>query len=285
MGKWTDKYIHLVSAVARNIGDFGVQWDRVAEEVGESSKACESAWWRLDKDNHGQASVDARILKHRIKGSPYARMLPDFPGLTIEELKDRAKYLAGNMGSKWVDDKIVAFYDLETSDFKADIGYLLCWAVKYRGGETVHDCIEQKELYNGTVDRRIVQSLIDELKKIDVIIGFNSVLFDNAFVRTRAIAHDIPFPGYGDMYSHDLYLAVKAKLATHRKSQKAMADLIMGYENHKKDNLNIGIWQMARLGYPKELAYVLEHNIEDVRTLEIIWEELKPYFQVKKRSI
>jgi uncharacterized protein YprB with RNaseH-like and TPR domain len=285
MSKWDKKYVDLVTAVARNMGDFGVKWDQVAQELGESAKACESAWWRIDKDDHGQASTDARILKHRAKGTPYAKMVMSFPGWTIEDLKDRAKYLAGQSSNNWVDDKVVAFYDLETSDFKADVGYLLCWCIKYRGGKEVHDVIEQKELYNGTIDKRIVKSFLDELENIDLLVGFNSVRFDNTFIRTRAIYNGLEFPKYGEKMSNDLYLAIKSKLNLHRKTQKAMADLILGPDKHTKDNLNVGVWYKARLGYPEEMQYVLEHNIEDVRTLEILWEELAPYMRIYKRYL
>ena len=118
--KWEVKRTLLVTAIARNVGEFGINWDAVAVEMEETPKACESAFWRLDNSERGQLGDDIRILKGRIKGTSYTKMLPDFPGYTLEDLKERATALAGGVNNSWVEEERVAMFDLEFYNFDAD---------------------------------------------------------------------------------------------------------------------------------------------------------------------
>jgi len=44
-------------------------------------------------------------------------------------------------------------------------------------------------------------------------------------------------------------------------------------------------WQKARLRDEESLAYVVNHNVEDVVVLERLFERFRPYFRLTKKSI
>lgn len=284
MSKWAEKYVALITAVARNVGPFGVAWDKVSDEMEETPKSCESAFWRLDNEKDGQASTDARILKHRIKGTPYAKMLPDFPGLTIEDLKNRAAALAGVGDNRWVEGLRIGFVDIETSDLKASIGIMLSWSMKLRGGEVLHDWITREEAIDKTKqDKRIVQSLMDAIEQVDMLVGYYSTGFDIPFIRTRAMYWDIDdCLGHGDKLHLDLYYVVRGKMRLHS-NRLAVVTEFLGIEG--KSRIPPAIWAEARLGYEDALAYVVDHCDEDVKILEDLYNEVERFKKVTRKSV
>lgn len=285
MAKWDKKYTLLVTAVARNVGPFGVKWNGVAEEMGETAKSCESAFWRVDKDNNGQASIDAKILKHRIKGTPYAKMLPDFPGYTVEDLKARVKVLAGTEGNKWVDGVRIGFLDIESSNLKATIGIMLSWSMKLQGGEVLFDVITREEAIDkNKQDKRIVQSLMDAIdQNVDMLVTYYGTGFDVPFIRTRAMYWGIEdCLGYGDKIHLDLYYVVRNKMQLHS-NRLAIATEFLGIEG--KTRLPPGTWNEARLGYKEALDYVVDHCNEDVIILEDLYNDLKKYKKITRKSV
>lgn len=284
MSKWTKKYTELVTAVARNIGPFGVQWEQVAEELEETPKAAESAWWRVDKENNGQASIDAKILKHRIKGTPYAQMLPHFPGMTIEDLKDRAKALAGQADNKWVDGLRLGFLDIESSNLKANIGIMLSWSMKIKDGDVIHDYITREEAIDrDKQDRRIVESLMQALKDVDMVVTYYGTGFDIPFIRTRALYWDIENTlEYGDLLHYDLYYTARSKMKLHS-NRLAVVTEFLGIEG--KSRIPPEIWSHARLGYADAIEYVVEHCDEDVIILEEAYNVLQRFKKMTRKSV
>ncbi|KKL74942.1 hypothetical protein LCGC14_2059920, partial [marine sediment metagenome] len=44
-------------------------------------------------------------------------------------------------------------------------------------------------------------------------------------------------------------------------------------------------WYNAAKGNKKDIDYVLQHNIEDVESTELLWKKIQRFSQVNKRSI
>ena len=189
----------------------------------------------------------------------------------------------GKLGS-WLDESKVAFLDIETTDFSADIGIMLSWAIKFPGAdEVISDVITKKELFNGTFDRRICQSLVDEIKKIDVIVTYFGTGFDNVFLRTRCLILGIDFPVYGSIKHYDVYYTARSKLKLHSKRLDSVAKAL-GCSSQKTP-VDISEWQKARWGNKESLGYVLEHNRLDVFVLEEVYNKLRPFVKVMRKSI
>ena len=184
----------------------------------------------------------------------------------------------------WLDNSAVTFLDIETTDFSADIGVMLSWAIKYPGEDKVYsDVVTKNELFEGKMDRRIVESLIEEIKKADALVTYFGTGFDNTFMRTRALILDIPFPAYGSIYHYDVYFTARSKLKLHSKRLDSVAKAL-GCK-HQKTPVDISVWQKARWGDKKALNYIVEHNKGDVYVLEEVYEKLRPFVQVTRKSI
>ncbi len=276
--KWDSKRDLLVHAVARNIGPFGVQWDKVAEEREESPKACESAFWR-----DAQAHTDAKILKFRIKGVPYAKMLPHFPGMTIADLKERARKLAGQENNRWIEDEKIGFFDIEVSRTEAELGILLAWCLKLKDGEILEAAITREEAIDrDKQDRRVMEELLGALAQVDLVVTYWGTGMDNPWVRTRAMMLGLPFFKYGEKYHFDAYYAVKSKMRLRSKSLR-VATQTLGIEG--KTDLPPAIWMDARLGYPDAVQYVLEHCRADVIILEQLFNAIEPFVKITRKSL
>lgn len=189
----------------------------------------------------------------------------------------------GTLGH-WMDESAVSFLDIETTDFSADIGIMLSWAIKYPGDDkVVSDVITKKELFDGKMDRRIVTSLIEEIKRADALVTYFGTGFDNTFMRTRALILDIPFPAYGSIYHYDVYFTARAKLKLHSKRLDSVAKAL-GCK-HQKTPVDISVWQKARWGDEKSLDYIVEHNVKDIFVLEEVYDKLRPFVKVTRKSI
>ena len=285
MNKWKEKRTLLVTAAARNVGSLGINWVAVGEELGETAKSCESAFWRAEQDENGQLGDDIRILRARIAGNTYIQMLPAFPGYTIDALKARAEVLAGAGNNAWLRDERVAFFDLEFYNFDADFGFLLSWSIKYLDGAIVHSVITRDEAINyDKLDRRLCEEFLEEIEDIDTLVGYYSTKTDVPYMLSRCLWWGLPFPTFGQKHHVDMFYKARKLLKTHRKSQAAVGAFLLK-ENTYKNHVNMEIWNRARLGEPAALGYVLDHNDRDVMDLEVIYKILLPYFSAKRNSL
>ncbi len=287
MSKWTEKYTELITAVARNIGDMGIDWTLVGYELEETANAAESAFWRLDKAQGGQASIDARILKHRIRNTNYAKMLPDFPGMTIQDLKDRAAFLAGlGQKSRWVEDEAyrVGHLDIEVYNLDANFGTMLSWSILDDATEEIFsDWIKRDEAIDRKRrDKRLVQSLVDKMAEFDGFITYFGTGFDNPYIRTKALMWDIPFYHYGEKMHYDLFYTVKSKLSLHSKGLAAATEAVLGVT--EKTRISNVVWLDANLGYQDALAEVVDHCERDVRDTRRLYYRLRDFVQINKKS-
>lgn len=176
----------------------------------------------------------------------------------------------------------IGFLDIETDNLKASIGGMLTWCIKELDGPIAYDVVTREELFEGTEDKRITQSLIDEMQKYKILVGYNSTRFDFPFARTRAMYWGIDFPKYGEIYEKDLYYTVRSKMRLHRNSLD-VATNFLGIEG--KTPISFKVWRRAKYGDKDALANVLEHNKGDVEILEELYKELVDYRKWTRRSL
>jgi len=159
----------------------------------------------------------------------------------------------------------IGYFDIETDNLFADFGSILTWCLKEKDGKIYHDEVTKKELFDGKGDKRIVESLLDRIKDYRILVGYNSDRFDIPFLRARAMKHGLEFPGYGELYTWDLYWTVRSKFRITRKSLDNICDFL-GIEG--KTPIAKDVWRAAKYGDKKALKTVLEHNKGDVEILE-----------------
>jgi uncharacterized protein YprB with RNaseH-like and TPR domain len=179
----------------------------------------------------------------------------------------------------------VGFFDIEASNFNADFGYLLSYAIKRKDGEIYGRALTGKEIRNYVFDKELVQECCEDLKRFHRIIVYygTDYRFDIPFLRTRAIKYGHEFPLYKDIYVQDAYSLVKAKLKLHRNRLESVCiEFDIPAKEHK---LIPDIWQKAMAGHDESLQYIWLHNKEDVISLEKLWVKLESYTLKSKRSI
>jgi uncharacterized protein YprB with RNaseH-like and TPR domain len=182
----------------------------------------------------------------------------------------------------------IGFLDIETSDLDADgfTSMMLTWFVKTIGkNEFLSDKIDFKDMRNAKVeDKKIVQSMVDVLTshKYDIICTYYGTNFDNKFLRSRALYHQIDFPVYGELLHLDLYYAVKKNLKLGSNRLESVCDY-WGIKG--KTKLVWSTWRKAMQCDQQSLDYIYEHNKQDVVILEKVFHRLKPYIKFTKRSL
>lgn len=215
---------------------------------------------------------------------PYKNRIKFFPGRTQDALRNKTYEVRQAAANEWLDFERVAFLDIETTNLKANIGFMISWSIKYLNGKVINDIITRKEAIDADrQDKRIIKNLIKVLEKdVDVIVTYYGSRFDVPFVRTRAMMWEIDFPKFGSKKHIDMYFVVRSKMRLHS-NRLAVACRALGIKG--KTPLHPDVWRRAALGYAKELKEVLKHNDEDVKILERLYKRLLPFTKTTRRSL
>ena len=184
----------------------------------------------------------------------------------------------------WYKNMKIGFLDIETSDFKANRGFMLSWAIKEASGDIAYDVITRADIFSYDFDKRITKTLVDEMNKYDILVTYYGTGFDIPFTRTRALIQKFgrEFPVYGQVYHFDVYYRVRNLFKLTRNSLDAATH---AFDIDGKTHLDLNIWTKAAYGHKQSLDYIVDHNLEDVRILEELFEIIKPYSKWAKRSL
>lgn len=159
----------------------------------------------------------------------------------------------------------ICYLDIESDGLKADFSTMLTWCVKEKDGPITSSVITQKELFNLEFDKRLIQELIDEISKYNIIVGYFSTGFDVPYVRSKALHYGIDFPTYGEIYHWDIYYTAREKLCLSRNSLDNVCDYL-GIKG--KTPIDKEVWRRAKYGDVLALQQVLLHNQQDCVILE-----------------
>ena len=183
-------------------------------------------------------------------------------------------------------EKIVCL-DIETTNMDADFGIAISWAIKPIGGAVVNDCITLDDIEKDIGDKRVIQTLVEQLRKYTRIVTHYGTYFDISFVRTRAVHWGLDFPAYNEIYHTDVWKIAKRKLKLHSNRQGSVAETILG--QNVKTRIHPHIWSKVCFGSSaakqKALNYVIDHNIKDVVQLEKLYLALRKFVREGRNSI
>ena len=239
--------------------------------------------WNRKRDGATDEDVLRALLAQTPR--PSYRVMATTLGRSMTSIKNKVYAFNAETHNDWLDELRIGFFDIETSHLKANIGNMISWSMKPLGSDDItFKAWTRREAINwDQMDRRIMRELITELENYDRIMTYYGTGFDNKFVRTRAMILGLPgFPAWGQLLHHDIYYDVRGNMSLYS-NRLAIATHALGIEG--KTPLPVEIWGPARLGDPKSMEWIKEHNIEDVRILESLWEELKPHVKVQRRTI
>lgn len=179
----------------------------------------------------------------------------------------------------------IGFIDIEASNLNASFGIILSYCIKELGGKIWWGLIKPSELRSKVKDKKVVEKLLDDMNRFDRMVVYwgKNQRYDLPFIRSRALKHGLRFPEQGELWVNDMYDHVKGKLALHRnRLESACTFLDIPSKGHRLDG---EIWLNALTGNKPALNWILEHNKEDVISLETLYERLRPYFKLGRCSI
>jgi len=221
-----------------------------------------------------------RITKLIKQGYTYKEIASTID-LTVSQIKEIVKRY--NLKEKAVEK--IGFIDIEnfSFNFKADEGIIISYCIKEMDGELIANVIKPKEIEKNIYDKRLVKDLLNDIKKFDRIIGYYAKRFDIPFIRSRALYYGLRFPPYGSHFFNDVYYLVKYKFQLHANKLRTACEFL-GIPS-KEHSFKPEMWLKALKGNERALKYILEHNKEDVISLEALWKKIYMYGLVGKRSI
>lgn len=184
----------------------------------------------------------------------------------------------------WLDNAKVGFFDIESTDLKANVGFMLCWGLLHTDGTVVSDVITRREIMSTAIepDKRVVASCLKAIEGVDVLVTYNGERFDIPFLRSRAMVHGLRFPAYGQKQHIDLYWATRrlTKLTNNR-----MGTLSAFLGGTDKDSYDVRVWNRARRGDGEALGHIYSHNISDLQITQERFIALGPYMKWTRKSI
>lgn len=177
----------------------------------------------------------------------------------------------------------IGFFDIESSNLSADFGIMFCYCIKWGNkNKILHRSITKEELAT-CLDKKVVQQCVKDLSKFDRIVTYYGSKFDFPFVRTRAVALDVPFFNYGELIHTDLYYNVKFKFKLSSSRLENACRILLGHTD--KTRINSRVWIQSLQGDPKSLDYILDHCKKDVKDLEKLYWKLESYKPKRNTSI
>lgn len=183
----------------------------------------------------------------------------------------------------------VGHLDIETSSLNANYGMVITYCIKSDGENRMYEGWLGDEDFkdqDGHYDKRIIKQCVEDMLKFDRLIVYwgKDRRHDIPFLRTRALMMNLSFPLYHERIVNDLYDLVKNKLRLGRNGLKSACDAF-GIES-KEHPITTGVWMKATVGHdPKSIAYILEHNREDVLSTEKLWQKMNGFGSNPKTSI
>jgi uncharacterized protein YprB with RNaseH-like and TPR domain len=183
------------------------------------------------------------------------------------------------------DRQRIAFFDLETTDFKADWGILLCACFMSREGKFYEHRIQFKDMHNKAVmDRKVVAACVETASNFDILIGFYSSRFDLQFLRTRAVILGVPFPFYDEIHQRDVYYMVRNRFSLTRNSLQNACQSLLGKSD--KTPMQRHLWRAATLcDDEKAMNYITSHCRGDVTDVAKLYDKVVDYTKPLDRSI
>lgn len=173
----------------------------------------------------------------------------------------------------------IIIWDIETTDFNADKGQLLCVGWKKLGSPKSH-CPSVLDYpnasfskKNGYDDRALLKEAYEILANADMWIHHNGKGFDEKFMNARLLIHGMdPLPQTASVDTYHSILRNGVKLSSRRLGAAALTFKL----DHEKTKLSWDRWLEARRGYIPAVREIVKYCKKDVAVTESLYERIKP---------
>lgn len=165
-------------------------------------------------------------------------------------------------------DSKILFFDIETTNLKADFGFLLCIGWKWLGTKTVYvPFITHSANTFRAEEKKLLKEFLEAFEEADVVVSYYGKGFDVPYLQAKSLEYNLgPLPNPSHV---DLYWTIKHNLAISRKSLQNAA-YYLGLSNEKTP-VEGRIWVDAMAGSKKAMRYIVSHCKSDVLILEELY--------------
>lgn len=179
----------------------------------------------------------------------------------------------------------VTFWDIEATDLAGNFGRLLSCSFLDLGAKKAEVYRRDVAPHKGrklTDDSKLAVAIRDRAEKADILVGWNSILYDQPMVNARlAAAGERPLRLTKEAGTIHLDLMYYASGSSLRLGGRSLANVSKFFKTaSNKTPLTGEIWAEAAAGEKDAMDLVVEHNVADVEVLRDLWGKLAPY--VKK---
>lgn len=193
----------------------------------------------------------------------------------------------GHLGRKVATPPVVnfdiCFFDIETTNLKANFGRILCASFGDMFGTVTTLRADEARFRREKVrdDSLLVAAVRDYLETKDIWVGWNSKAFDIPYIDSRLlIAGERPLRK--DIIHVDpMYKAGQFSLALASRSLDNVSKTFR--TDATKTFIDFDHWQDAAMGDTAALDYVVEHCEADIRTLMAVFDRLRPLIKTMHR--
>lgn len=172
----------------------------------------------------------------------------------------------------------IAFFDIETTDLKALMGRVLSCAILPLDGDEATVIRADDSKYKGRSkidDSKVVKAIREELNKYNMVVGWNSKMFDVPFINARLSKHG-EHPVEPQFHLDLMWYAKGASM----RIGSARLDNVQKFltpGNHAKTPISWEKWQLASTFDKEAMDEVIEHNVADVFVTRDVYHHLLPY--------
>jgi len=173
-------------------------------------------------------------------------------------------------------------FDLETFSLSANTGILLCCAYKTYGSKEQPLVIRADEFPNWKKRRSdpsaIVAEVIKQLSDYDIYVAHNGQRFDKPMLVSWALKYHQPVALRFAKFIDPVLLARRHM----RLARNSLQELIRFLDiPEDKTHVEFRHWLQAAMdGDSKSLDYIVHHCVQDVKSLEMVYERVKSLTKV-----
>lgn len=182
----------------------------------------------------------------------------------------------------------VGVLDIESTNLKADWGYILCACIKEVNKNNLNGPILTYRVDDytgfakgGATDEQLVKDLVKGMDSFDIILTWYGSRFDIPFINGRCALQ--PNPRYPRReFRRDLCFSSRANYALTRHSLENVERFMFG--KTEKTRTDFDIWLRGMRGDTKALDYLVDHCEKDVRGTERVYKKMLPLLGKLRRG-
>lgn len=252
-------------------------FERLKQEAGNTPRFEDVAVAMTQTSGRPYTADQVRNRLRRVNESIRAQETAQVVSVDEREFADLDTPEDGYVGLR------MAFFDIETTNLGAIMGRMLCWSIADNWGNVTtarHTDFDQETPLD---DRGVCVALRDELERYDIVVGWNSKLFDISFLNARLLRWG-ERPCRQDMIHNDpMYKARQGGYSARIGSSKLDNVARFFRTKEQKTEINWDTWSLAAMGDDKALDEVVTHCEADVLVLRLVWNHLKPLIKTYHR--